>query len=272
MAVIKDIRPPSAIQWQERCHCRDRAPDWLRSTSCNRSRARGGIVAPIRFQTPAWSSEPDDGLHLLRRLCHDVRQELAVIQALVEMAAREPDVPEPAVRRLTQIATQTSYVSEMMRRVVEQTAGLKEVDVAEFVSHVVEDVQLRTGTTCRLEAAPTSLFAEPVLLRRALVNMLDNAVRAAGPSGVVMVRAHPEGTDVVIEIEDSGPGFGRATPGLASLGLDVVHDCAKVHGGEFNTGTGNSGGGSVRLQLPQAPSGRLAEMLAGTTSDAHPAL
>jgi signal transduction histidine kinase len=180
------------------------------------------------------------------------------VQALVEIAAREPGMPEQSLRRLDQISAQTSYVAEMMRQVVERTASFSELNVAEFIARVVADVQLRTGSACHLQAVPCSLVADPVLLRRAVVNLLDNAVRAAGPRGSVYVRACPEGDDVLIEIEDNGPGFGLTRPGLGSLGLDVVHDCAQVHGGEVGTGAGSFGGAFVRLRLPQVPSWRLA--------------
>jgi signal transduction histidine kinase len=214
-----------------------------------------GIVTSI---TDRSSSEMEIGLRLLRRLCHDIRQELAVIQALVELATTDPDLPEQSRRRLDQISAHTAYVTDMMRKAVERTASLTELDVAKFITGVVADVQLRSETRCHLQAAPCRVLADPVLLRRAVLNMLDNAVRAAGPTGSVDVRVSVDGEDVLIDVEDSGPGFGHGNPGLASLGLAVVHDCAWAHGGQIDTGNGESGGAFVRLRLPQAPTWQLA--------------
>lgn len=197
------------------------------------------------------------GLRLVQHVCHDVRQELAVIQALVELAAAEPDLPEQSLRRLHQIRARTSYITEMTRQIVERTASLIELDLAAFVADAVADVQLHTETRCQLQVLPCTVVADAVLLRRAVLNMLDNAVRAAGPSGLVTVRVSVEGQELLIDIADTGPGFGQGTPGLASVGLSVVHDCARLHGGRVDSGTLRSGGAFVRLRLPPVPSGQL---------------
>lgn len=193
------------------------------------------------------------GLRLLRQICHDVRQELAIIQALVELVATKPDMPEQSLRRLDQICGRTSYITEMMQQVIERTASVNDLDLAAFVTDVVADVQLRTETRCQLQASPSRVVADPVLLRRAVLNMLDNAVRAAGHAGFVSVRVSGAGDDVLIDVEDNGPGFGAATPGLASLGLAVVDECARTHGGRVDSGTRRDGGAFVRLRLPSVP-------------------
>jgi signal transduction histidine kinase len=194
------------------------------------------------------------GVQQLRRLCHDVSQELAVVQALVDLAGTESNLPERLLARLEQISARADFILQMTRQLLEGPAASVEVDVARLVARAIEDVQLRTDTSCRLEAAPAGVIADPVMVRRAVVNMLDNAVRAAGPAGSVTVRTRLDGDQAVIAVEDTGPGFGRADPGLASLGLGVVRDCAVRHGGEVATGAGASGGALVCLRLPQAPS------------------
>ncbi|GAB2651769.1 sensor histidine kinase [Kribbella swartbergensis] len=203
-------------------------------------------------QRPARGGEVE--LQPLRRLCHDVAQELAVIQALVDLAGMEPNLPQRSLRRLEQISARAEFITQMTRQFLEGTAAWVEIDLARLVEEAIEDVQLRTDTNCRLEAGPGRLIADPVMLRRAVVNMLDNAVRAAGPAGSVTVRTRLDGGQALIEVEDTGPGFGHADPGLASLGLGVVRDCAVRHGGEVATGAGESVGALVRLRLPQSPS------------------
>jgi signal transduction histidine kinase len=192
-------------------------------------------------------------LQQLRRLCHDVGQELAVIQALVDLAGMEPKLPERSLRRLEQISARAEFITQMTQQFLGATAAWVEIDLAQLVAGAIEDVQLRTDTRCRLEARPGRLIADPVMLRRAVVNMLDNAVRAAGPDGSVTARTGLDGGQALIEVEDTGPGFGHGAPGLASLGLGVVRDCAVRHGGEVATGAGESMGALVCLRLPQSP-------------------
>lgn len=205
------------------------------------------------MSTSLSDSDSELCLRLMRRICHDARQELAVVQALVELASAEADLPEQSKRRLEHIAAQTSYIGEMMRQTVEHTDGFRHLDLDQFMTDLVADVRLRATNVRRVRVAPGKMLANPVLLRRAVLNMLDNAIRAAGPAGAVTVRANIEGDDLLIVVEDDGPGFGNAEPGLASLGLSVVHDCAEAHGGRVDMANRESGGAFVRLRLPQVP-------------------
>jgi signal transduction histidine kinase len=206
-------------------------------------------------EPPRPAAESGVGLQQLRTLCHDVGQELAVIQALVDLAGMEPKLPERSLRRLEQISARAEFITQMTRQFLGATAAWVEIDLSQLVAEAIDDVQLRTDTSCRLESGPGRLIADPVILRRAVVNMLDNAVRAAGPEGSVTVRTRLDEGQALIEVEDTGPGFGHAAPGLASLGLGVVRDCAVRHGGEVSAGAGESVGAVVRLRLPQSPHG-----------------
>jgi signal transduction histidine kinase len=193
----------------------------------------------------------------LQRLCHDIRQEIAVLQALVEILTTQIDANSPAQHWLARLDAQSLRVADMLRSVV-QHGGKAEIDVSDFVSAVASDVQLRTGTVIRVEAAPVRAVVDRFLLRRAVVNLLDNALRAAGPAGWVKVRVRPRGGQVLIEVEDTGPGFGRGRPGVSALGLGVVRYCAEEHGGGLELTSGELGGALARLGIPR-PAGRETE-------------
>jgi signal transduction histidine kinase len=197
-----------------------------------------------------WSHDDSDG-QAMRRLCHDIRQEIAVVHALVEILMTEIDSTGPAQRWLDQLRDQSVRMAEMLRSVVERSGSKAEIDVSAFVAAVVSDVRLRTGTAIRVQAAPARAVVDRFMLRRALVNLLDNALRAAGPAGAVEIRVRPRGGEVLIEVEDTGPGFGRGNPGLSALGLGIVRDCAEVHGGELELTSGELGGALARLGVPR---------------------
>jgi signal transduction histidine kinase len=190
----------------------------------------------------------------IQRLCHDIRQEIAVLQALVEILIAENDATDPGQRWLGRLQAQSLHVGEMLRSVVEGSSRA-DIDVSDFVAAVASDVQLRTGTAIGVEAAPARAKVDRILLRRAVVNLLDNALRAAGPSGSVNVRVRRHEREVLIEVEDTGPGFGRGDPGVWALGLGVVRDCAEQHGGALELTSGESGGALARLSISR-PSGR----------------
>ncbi len=170
---------------------------------------------------------------LLRGVCHDVAQELAVIQVLGGLVARATaGLPDDVRRRLDEMSTCSVNV-----------------DLTEIVVQAAADIRLRSRASCRVVGRPVQLLADVVLLRRAVINLLDNAVRAAGPAGVVVARVRPSRTGAVIQVDDSGPGLGNAPRGRASLGLGIVRECADAHRGSLVFGTSPLGGARVQLVL-----------------------
>ena len=103
-----------------------------------------------------------------------------------------------------------------------------------------------------------------LLLREALQNLIDNAIRYAGRGAEVTVDVRADGPSGVIEVTDSGPGippdmqkavferFVRAThEGTGcGLGLAIVRSIAERHAGTVTLGNVSPRGLRVRLQLP----------------------
>jgi two-component system sensor histidine kinase TctE len=59
-------------------------------------------------------------------------------------------------------------------------------------------------------ATPLHVLGNAMLIREALVNLVDNAIRYAGRGASVTVSAHAEGSDAVVTVEDTGPGLPEA--------------------------------------------------------------
>jgi len=99
--------------------------------------------------------------------------------------------------------------------------------------------------------------ADRLAFWRAVRNLIDNAVRAAGPAGHVEVTLYDEDGWAVVQVDDDGPGFGAAKPGLGSLGLGIVQDMTGAWGGHLQIRHRSRGGASVRMLLPESPPGPL---------------
>jgi signal transduction histidine kinase len=146
----------------------------------------------------------------------------------------------------------------------------KPTDIAEVIASAVEESRAvaphgqRIDTT--IEPGLPVVLADREALKMAVKNLVLNAVKY-GHGGPVRVSASG-GSDVAIAVEDDGPGIpnderrrifepfyrGRAAQDLAiegsGIGLNIVKQVMKSHGGRVRVGTGAGKGARFVLQLP----------------------
>jgi two-component system, OmpR family, sensor histidine kinase MprB len=118
---------------------------------------------------------------------------------------------------------------------------------------------------------PWALLGDASALERAVLNLLDNAVKFSPPDGVIGVTLRPLGDGTaVIEVTDQGPGIAaddlphvferfyrseeaRTLPG-SGLGLSIVLQAAQRHGGMAYANRAPDGGALMAIRLPGRPS------------------
>ncbi len=115
-------------------------------------------------------------------------------------------------------------------------------------------------------AAALAVQGNALLLREAIANLIDNALRYAGRGAAVTVRVRAVGPGVQVEVEDDGPGiapadrervferFARATlqGDGCGLGLAIVKEIVERHGGQVALEGAAPKGLRVLLRLPRA--------------------
>jgi signal transduction histidine kinase len=113
-----------------------------------------------------------------------------------------------------------------------------------------------------------TISCRPTVMRRAISNLVDNAVKYRGNAAVSL---SPEAERIVVIVEDEGPGIPRSerekvfepfyriensrnpATGGVGLGLSVTRSIVWEHGGDIVLARRKGGGLSVRLELPIAP-------------------
>lgn len=199
------------------------------------------------------NAQRDGAVH---ELCHDLRQPVAAIGAMVAATQLEPGVSPMLRARLEQISAEARTISELCRQVLGETGGPGTVRVDMLVAEVVQGAHLSYEGTITMEAEPTVVEGTRAELRRAVWNIVDNAISAAGAGGRVGVDVGSNARDVIVAIADSGPGFGRTQTGSAGLGLGIARRIAAQHGGRVVIGHSEVlGGASVSITLPRSTAG-----------------
>jgi signal transduction histidine kinase len=187
-------------------------------------------------------------------LLHDLGQPLAAIRALAwsPLPADSAPAATEAVERLRRIHELAELMTEL---VVSAAPGTGRSPAAPAdVTAVVLDVVVAAAPSFdgSLRCCPgdrATVPVDPLDLRRAVGNLVDNAARAAGPTGRVDVGVVRDNDRVRIEVADDGPGFGFVSQ-QTGCGLAVALDVAAGCGGALEILDGPQGGALVRLELP----------------------
>jgi two-component system osmolarity sensor histidine kinase EnvZ len=160
----------------------------------------------------------------------------------------------------------------------ESGEALQEVDVGALLAELATQYQ-RRGFNVAVPPAPTLASAIPVrpqALRRAVSNLIDNALRHAGNDSPVELALNAAAGESSIEVRDRGPGIpsqevermkrpfarletARTDAAGAGLGLAIVERIARSHNGRLELLAREGGGLVARLVLhPSTPTATLA--------------
>ena len=207
-----------------------------------------------------------DAAHELRSPLANMRTQLEVAQRLGEKA----DWPAVADDLLTDTARLSRLVDDLLLLArSDETAGLVRAEPVDLASLAVEVAERYPKTTVDAVEGECWVVGEPEALRRIVGNLLDNAVRHARSTVSVTVR--PGGAYQVIVVADDGPGipaedrgrvFERFTrlddarardAGGAGLGLAIVRQLVRRHGGTVTLAEAVPSGLGVEVRLPASP-------------------
>jgi signal transduction histidine kinase len=205
----------------------------------------------------------DNRTRLLAAISHDLRTPLTLLRLRAETVenAQERD------KMLSTIAEMDSMIGATLEFARDQSTSepRRETDLTSLLQSVVVDMR-DAGVPVRMEpAGPIFYQCQPAALRRAIRNLLDNAVKY-GKSGSVDICTTP--LTIEIHIDDEGPGIPEAQllrvlepfyrveesrsreTGGVGLGLAITQSIVQAHGGTLTLSNRSTGGLRASITLP----------------------
>jgi len=213
-------------------------------------------------------------------LAHEIRNPLGGIALYASMLERELDgqpKPQDAAKQISRaVRSLDQLVSEILDFAQEHRLQRRLCKLGDVINEVRQAIALFPDTqNATLTIAPTDaqimVDADPPRLRQALLNLIVNAMQAAGGRGRVRLSARRlaenqgQSGEVQIEVCDDGPGipvesldrifnpFFTTKASGTGLGLAIVHRIAEAHGGSVRATNRADGGARFVLSIPPQP-------------------
>lgn len=207
---------------------------------------------------------------------HELRTPLALMQAQVELfSAEHPDVLPETADFLRLLREQTERMTQMTRTLLEM-CGLQAVpctdhiELGPMIDEIFADLApLAEKNNITLERDGDGVMTgSDTLIYRLLFNLTENAIKYNRPGGSVRLSVTPEPEKLLIRVSDTGRGiperfqrsifqpFFRVDKsrsreyGGVGLGLSLVWEIVKLHGGTVCVENSSEAGTTVAVSLP----------------------
>ncbi len=208
-------------------------------------------------------------------LAHEVRNPLHIIRGTAEVLARRVETAAPLAK---DIMDEVDRVEHLIKELLDLSRPIQPkiqtIALPDFLDEVCRTARLGSRSTdtessteivVEIQGAK-AIQADPLLLRQALVNLLDNALGVSPDEATLLVQVEVSAGLVCFTVRDQGPGlapeaaqrafepfFTMKSEGIG-LGLAIVKRVADLHGGEATLREWESGTEAL-LCIPQPPKG-----------------
>ncbi len=253
------------------------------------SRALNGMLGQIEEAFAVRTESESRMRRFMADASHELRTPLTSIRGFAELyrqgAVRDPEDLQRLMRRIEEEAARMGGLVEdllLLARLDARRPMRREVvDLVVLAADAVHDARAASAGHALLLEVPNGaaddgdtgilVRGDEARLRQVLMNLVVNAVRHTPPGTHVEVRARTEGDQAVLEVSDDGPGLppgadrtafegfsrpdparGRSAGGGAGLGLTIVAELVRAHGGQVEVDTAPGAGTTFRVRLPLA--------------------
>jgi signal transduction histidine kinase len=206
---------------------------------------------------------------------HEFRNSAAAISGFADLALRQPERAAEHLKAIRREAEEMSRVTSDFLLFARPQAFVPErVSLAAVAEAAVAEAEAAfPGISISCTGDLLVISGSPILLRRALSNLLRNAAEATpgprrGEANAITLTGESRGREVLLRVGDRGPGvdpssrdkiflpFYSTKPAGAGFGLAIVTRIAELHGGTVEVASRAGGGAVFTLRLsPGGPAG-----------------
>jgi two-component system sensor histidine kinase TctE len=243
-----------------------------------------GLIAAINGFMRRLGASKDNAESFIADVSHQIRTSLSALRGQLELASESVD-PVSQRARVAKAAEQANRTIRLTNQLLAHamvihradTAPRQHVDMMDIARRLIEEASRSPHDAgepeFEVQVAPgvetLVVPGDPVALREAMRNLVDNALRHAGATPLVRIALSPGQMDgqkaLDLRVEDNGPGIPPAdrdrarqrfsslgSRGGSGLGLAIVEAAVAAHGGRLDLDVSPEGGLSARLLLPVA--------------------
>ncbi|MGN6160738.1 MAG: ATP-binding protein [Marmoricola sp.] len=228
------------------------------------------LAASFKTMIEAVRQSQDKQRRLVADASHEMRTPLTSLRSNVELLGKIERLPQVERGEVVDaVLEDIDELSSLMGELVDLASDLGEAEETESLTlgdlarTVASRTERRTGRVVSVrDDHPRRLVARPRQLERAISNLVDNALKYGGASAPVEIVV--EGTSLTVL--DRGRGLApadlsrifdrfyravevRTEPG-SGLGLSIVEEIVRSHGGEVFAGNRDGGGAAIGFTLP----------------------
>lgn len=214
---------------------------------------------------------------LLSDVSHQLRTPLTVARGHLEVLERTGGLQDPhhAAETVMLVVDELDHMRALVERLLllgramePDFAVMEPVDLRALIADVFHAASVLAPRRWSMGTVPDVVVrADGPKLRGALLNLVDNAVKATGPGDAIAIvtTIDPVSDELTLAVADTGPGIapaervavlgrfagtGSAVDGGTGLGLAIAKAVAEAHGGRVEVGTSSLGGARVAIALP----------------------
>jgi signal transduction histidine kinase len=185
-----------------------------------------------------------------RGVGHDLRQSLATIRSIAQLLLADAEDSARWPSRVAAIVDEASYAIELSETLLRRTTTSTTADLADAAQCATRSAALRCdGVPTQvlfLATAPAAI--DPLSAWRVATNLVDNAHRAAGPRGTVVVATFVSGCGAVLRVEDDAAAASYASG--SGVGLQVVRAVLDACEGQLRIDESDLGGTRATVCIP----------------------